>query len=243
MLTAKITTIKATLAILFNSPKINISLFLNKTKDNVSFYREITQKYYLDAIRRHPKLPLFGTLTRGVAVCSLDKTYDEYFRDIESSGRRNVKKAIRKGYTFELISFNEHIDDIWEIRRSASVRQGKMPDELIQNRPSKINDPKSKTNFHDFQYYGVFNNEKKLVAYAGCFSAGEMIELSHYYGHDAFKSDGIVPLLITSIAQHTIKTKPHVKFYVYGGTLGASNTLKRFKKKFGFFPHTVNWNL
>ncbi|XPF93391.1 hypothetical protein ACM9HF_15350 [Colwellia sp. RE-S-Sl-9] len=229
--------------IVFNSPTIQLSLQLDKTKGNEPFFESMTRKYYKDATAKHPKMPLFGKLTRGVAVCELNGDFELYLKGIESSGRRNIKKAKRLGYTFERINFNEYLDGVWDIRKSTSVRQGKMPDDFVNKRPTKHSNPKSKTNTHDYPYFGVFSEKNELVAYAGCFLAGDVIELSHYYGHADHQKNGVTPLLITSIAEYVIQNHTHIKAYTYGGYIGASPTLKRFKKKFSFLPHRVIWSL
>lgn len=229
--------------LIFNSPSISLSLQLEGTKDNDPFFESMTLKYYQEVTARHPKMPLFGKLTRGVAVCQLKGDFEGYLKGIESSGRRNIKKAKRLGYVFKPIDFNCFLDGVWDIRRSTLVRQGSMPDDFVNRRPEKHNNPTSKTNVHDYPYFGVFSEDGDLVAYAGCFLAGDVIELSHYYGHAEHQKNGVTPFLIASIAEYVIQNHSHIKAYAYGGYIGASPTLKRFKKKFNFLPHRVIWSL
>lgn len=239
----KYQTIKDLYNLIFSSPTIALSLRLDAAKQNHPFFASMANKYYQDATTRHPKMPLFGKLTRGVAVCELKGDFDIYLNGIESSGKRNVKKAKRLGYTFKLIDFNSHLDEVWDIRKSTAVRQGAMPKEFLNNRPQKHQNPTSNSNIHDYPYFGIFNETDQLVAYAGCFLAGDVIELSHYYGHAEHQKNGIIPLLITSIAEYVIVHHPHIKAFTYGGYIGASPTLKRFKKKFNFLPHRVIWSI
>jgi hypothetical protein len=81
------------------------------------------------------------------------------------------------------------------------------------------------------------------VAYAGCLVAGEMLLLSTKFGHDKYKSYGIVPYLIACIADYKYKNYPHVKYYIYDKYYGASISLRFFKRKLRFEPHTVTWQL
>ncbi|GAA6174010.1 hypothetical protein NBRC116592_36800 [Colwellia sp. KU-HH00111] len=230
-------------SLLFKSPKLNLSLKIDDTINNAPFFKTITINFYKEMTKRHKKLPLFGQMTRGVAICPLNGDYESYIKGIESSGHRNVKKANRIGYTFQRINFNDHLDEIWDIRKSTTVRQGKLSDDFINNKPDKITDPESNSLVHGFPYFGVFDENHVLVAYAGCFLAGDVIELSHFYGHAEHQKNGVVPLLITSIAKVAIEEHPTVKFFMYGGLIGASTSLKRFKKKFNFLPHHVKWSL
>jgi len=234
---------RETYELLFKSPQLGLSLKLNDTKNNDPFFEKITHDFYKEMTQRHKKLPIFGQMTRGVAICPLQDSYEVYIKGIESSGRRNVKKAIRLGYTFRRITFNEHIDEVWAIRKSTTTRQGKLSDDFINIRPQKVNDPESNSTTHGFPYFGVFDENNTLVAYAGCFLAGDVIELSHFYGHAEHQKDGIVPMLLTSIAKIAIEEHPTVKVFMYGGLIGASTSLKRFKKKFNFLPYRIKWSL
>lgn len=242
-LSSKQQKIKELYSLLFRSPKIELSLKLDEIKGKEPFYEKVTQDFFKLVNSRRKKLPIFRQMTRGVAVCSLDGGFEKYIKAIESSGRRNIKKAIRLGYTFKAINYNDHLDEVWEIRKSAEVRQGKLSDAFLNNKPSPNNDPKCSVNTHGYPYFGVFDEENKLVAYAGCFLAGNVIELSHFYGHADHQKNGVVPLLITSIAEYVINNHPAVKVFLYGGYIGASPTLRRFKKKFRFMPYHVKWSL
>lgn len=240
---AKFDKIKEDYSLLFKTPKIELSLEYNKIEGKDPFYEKVTLDFFELVNRRRKKMPLFRQMTRGVAVCYLEDGFDSYLKSIESSGRRNIKKANRLGYTFRKMTYNDYLDGIWEIRKSTSIRQGKVSDNFINNKPKPNKDPIPKNNTHGYPYFGVFDNENKLVAYAGCFLAGEVIELSHFYGHAEHQKNGVVPLLITSIADYVIAKHPEVKVFLYGGYVGASPTLRRFKKKFQFMPHQVKWIL
>ena len=241
-LKANIDKFKEIYKLLYQSPAVSISLMLNKTEDNDPFFKKITIEFYQQVTKRRKNMPIFRQMTRAVGVCLLPDNYPDYIKSIESSGHRNVKKAIKNGYTFKKIDYN-HLDEIWEIRRSTTIRQGKVAESFLNNKPRENSDPQSNTSYHGYPYFGIFDPENKLVAYAGCFLAGEVIEMSHFYGHADHQKNGVVPFLITSIAKYTIENHPQVKAFLYGGYLGASQTLRRFKKKFNFLPHHVKWSL
>tara|TARA_R110001599_G_scaffold349046_3_gene576847 strand:- start:771 stop:1505 length:735 start_codon:yes stop_codon:yes gene_type:complete len=224
-------------------PSVEVNLMKDACEGNDPYFARITEQFYREANARHPKFPLIRKKTYGIALFPLDGKPDSYLKAVESSARRNYKKAIRKEYTFRRINFNDYLDDIWDIRRSAKVRQGEMPEGFINNRPSEVCVPLSNSNVHDYPCFGVFNQNGKLVAYANCIVAGELIEVEHVYGHSEFQSDGIVPLLYISIGEVAVTEFPHVKYYSYGTFLGASPTMQRFKKKFKFLPHKVLWKL
>ena len=221
-------------------PRIEIDLMKEKAKANDPFFLKATQDFYEYATRRHPKMPLVRFLEYGVAVYEMPKTHEEWMKNIEASARRNVKKGIKKGYTVERINFNDHLEDIGEIHASAEVRQGKMSEEFLSGKVDPISDPESKTNVHDYPYFGVMK-DGKVYAYAGCLVAGEMFLASTIFGHDKYKSDGLVPLLFSGMAAYMLENYPEVKYYVYDKYYGASENLRRFKRKFLFLPYHVTW--
>ena len=73
--------------------------------------------------------------------------------------------------------------------------------------------------------------------------SGELGAIEHIYGHAGYQSDGVVPMLIMGIAKVMIEEKEIVKVYTYDTFLGAGETLRRFKRKFGFRPYNVRWKL
>jgi len=226
----------------FRLPEVSIDLMKRETVKNHPFYAELVDKYYIEANSFHPRYKLFKMLRHGVALCVLPSSFDEYMEVIEASGRRNIKKAIRLGYVFSRIKFNDFLVDIAEIRRSTGYRQGKMPEDMIKGPVMPVHNPDSATHFHDYPYFGVKKGEK-LVAYAGLFIAGEAAMIEHMLGHAEYQADGIVPLLISGMAERIFSDYPQVRYYCYGMWFGASITMRRFKRKFGFYPYRVSWLL
>jgi hypothetical protein len=224
-----------------NLPCIEIDLMLRAAADS-PFYGRITREFYATSRARHGKFPLIRSLTVGVAVCPMSASRAEYFMAIEATGRRNVKKADRLGYKFERIDFNRYLADIAEIRRSTDTRQGALPQEFLSAEVAPCRNPPAKTHLHDYPYFGVLK-DGKLYAYMGVLIAGELAMIEHIYGHAAYQSDGVVPKMIVDTAGYLMECHPAVKYYGYGSYFGASATLRRFKKKFGFMPCRVKWLL
>ncbi len=226
-----------------NLPKLKIHLMFEKTNGNHRFYADAVQRFYDEASALHPKLLFTAKKYQyGFAACVLPKEFDTYFMAIEASARRNYKKAQRLGYVFRRIDYNEHLDDIRDIWTSTPVRQGLMPQNFLEGRVRPIADPPSRTHYQDYPYFGVFK-DNKLVAYAACLVTGELCSLNDLYGHDRYLNDGIVPMLVIEIARECIQTYPTVKYFAYGTYFGASESMRRFKRKFLFLPHRVSWVL
>ncbi|MEI6515060.1 MAG: class I SAM-dependent methyltransferase [bacterium] len=223
-------------------PRLTIDLMEKKTAGNDPFYTRLVSAFYRDARRRHRKFPLIRAFEWGVAVCVLPRTFEQYIMSIEASARRNHKKALRSGYAFRKIVYNDHLADIKAIWCSTPVRQGKLPKSFFEAEVQPCSDPLSNSPFHAYSYFGVFKGDQ-LVAYGGGMVAGEVFCLEQIFGHDAFLADGVVPMLIIGIAESLFKDHPNVRYYAYGTFLGAGKTMRRFKTKFGFLPHKVRWIL
>lgn len=223
-------------------PKVTISLMAARTADNDPFYERVVQSFYRDARRRHRRFPLIRNLQYGVALFPLPKKPEDYLGLIEASARRNIKKALRLGYTVSRIDFNRHRPEIAAIIRSASARQGPMPADLMTGEIAEISDPPSRTPYHDYIHIGVLK-DNELRAYCSCFVAGELFSVNDIFGHHDYQADGIVPLMLTETVGYAIAHYPQVKYCMYDKYFGASTTLRRFKKKFGFLPHKVEWSL
>ena len=209
---------------------------------NDPFYTSATRKYYQSTQKRHPKFPLIKVDQYGVALVELPGTFDEYFMMLEGAARRNFKKADRKGYCFERIDFNDHIDDVRAIWQSTDVRQGMMPEYMREGRVQPCTNPPSKTNIHDYPYFGILK-DNELVAYAACLVAGELCAIEQIYGHADVQADAVVPMLIISIVGYVLENYPHAKVYTYDNLLGATANMRRFKRKFAFEPYQVRWRL
>lgn len=222
-----------------NMPGASVNLMLSRSGQNDPFYATLAQSFYRDANRRHRKFPLVRRLEY-VAICQLPDDIADYFMMIEASGRRNVRKARRFGYSCRLIHFNAELEDIGKIRQSTDTRQGELTGYMAEAYVEPCSNPASTDPTHDYVYYGVFQSDT-MVAYGGCLICGELCMVEHILGHAKFLAHGVVPMLIVEMIENIVRQHPQVKFYAYGTYFGAGSTMRRFKRKFGFAPHRVSW--
>ncbi|MEI6702261.1 MAG: hypothetical protein WCL71_01835 [Deltaproteobacteria bacterium] len=227
---------------MLTAPAVSVNLLNENVRGKDSFYARITEEFCREAMRRHSKFPLIRQLQYGVALCPLPDSHELYFMSVEAAARRNFKKADRNGYHVERICYNDFLGDIKAIRTSTDVRQGAMSADFLQADIKPCANPSPQTRSHDYPYFGVLKDEK-LVAYAGLLVAGELAMVEHIYGHAGYQADGVVPMLIIGMVKYIKTYYPDVKYYGYGSYFGASETMRRFKRKFCFTPHRVNWIL
>jgi hypothetical protein len=223
-------------------PRVKIDLRYREAASNDPFYASLVRQFYRESLARHPRYLVIPRFTVGVALFHLPDSYDTYFRCIEAAGRRNCKKAMRLGYDFRRIEHNHHLSEISAIRRSKEVRQGPMSEALLRGDVVPVSNPQTLNRIHDYPYFGVLR-DGSLRAYAGCFICGEVCLLEHVFGHGDFESDGIVPRLYCGIVEYLLANHPEIRYFAYGTYMGAGETLRRFKRKFLFQPHNVDWDL
>lgn len=227
---------------IFRLPRTTINLMLEKSADNDPFFRALTENFYNMAVARHPKLLVVKRYEFGFALCSLPAAFEMYYANIEASARRNHKKALRLGYAVKRFAFNDRLEDVAEIQRSTPVRQGELPPEIQEGRVNPVSDPPSRSPRHDYPYFGVFKDDK-MVAYASCLVAGELCNVTELFGHARYQDDGVVPLLLIEIVRELLDRHPDVKYYAFDTYFGASESMRRFKRKFLFHPYRVTWQL
>lgn len=223
-------------------PRVKIDLRYRDTASNDPFYALLVRQFHRESRARHPRYWVIPRFAAGVALIRLPACYETYFSEIEAAGRRNCKKAMRLGYDFQRIDYNCHLSEIAAIRQSKDVRQGRVSVAFMQAPVSPIENPPSRNRIHDYPYFGVLR-DGSLRAYAGCFVCGEACLLEHVFGHGEFEPDGVVPRLYCGIVEYLLANHPEVRYFIYGTYMGASETLRRFKRKFLFQPHNVDWSL
>ena len=125
-------------------PPLEVNLRCAETAGNDPFFERIVRQFYRDAMRRHPKFPLVRNYQYGVTACHLTHDFNDYFKSIESAARRNYKKSLRLGYSFDRIDYNNHLDDLPALLRSPRVRPSRpMPAALFTRETVASNDPPS----------------------------------------------------------------------------------------------------
>lgn len=224
-------------------PPLEVNLRCAETAGSDPFFERIVREFYRETTRRHHKFPLVRNYQYGVTACHLSREFNDYFMSIAGAARRNYRKSRRLGYSFERLDYNSHLGDITAILKSTPVRQGHpMPADLLACGAVPVNNPVSRSPLHDYPYFGVLR-DGHAYAFCGCLIAGELCLIESIYGHADRQPDGIVPMMIIDVARWVIEHHPDVEYYSYGNYFGASETMKRFKRKFGFMPHRARWIL
>lgn len=216
-------------------PKVTIRFFAF-TEDTKTKYREV-YKYFTKLHR----LKLFRNKTLGVALIDLHiyDTFEKYYKSVngKNSAAYYSRKALKREYKFIEINRNEYIDDIYEINTSSALRQGR---EMSAGYLQKQKNYKDETNY---RYFGIVNNENKLLAYCNIGFYGEFSLLVTLLGHQKYLNDGIMYLMLIEFNKLMFEEykEQGCRYIMYDTFFGASDGLKKFKTKLGFKAYKVKW--
>ena len=222
---------------ILNLPKVEIT-FKNCDENSVDTFRK-TYKYFTKPHR----YKVFRNKTIGVGLIDLNEydSFQEYHKVVNKKnyGAYYARRAQRKGYRFIEIDRNDYIDDIYEINTSAEFRQGK---KMSEGYLTKVEYYEKEPGY---KYYGIVNEEGKLVAYCNIPFFGEFTLLSVLLGHDKYLKDRIMYFMIYELVKvmFEVYKEQGYKYIMYDTFFGASEGLQQFKRKIGFKPYKVKWRL
>ena len=222
----------------FKTPKLTIDAEIKVAKKNNIFYLSVFKDLELSSKKPPAIPPLLCSLQYGIALLPLPCSSDKYFKTLSRSTHRKIDKAKRNNYNFKRIHYNDYLDEIAQMHGSIPIGHGQIESKLLKDTLQTFNHPALHDDRHDYPYFGIFT-EGHLVAYAGCLVAEELLLMLTVFVHEQYNSDCIAPFLITSIADYKYQNYPDVKYFLYGNYYDASPSLRRFKKRHHFSPHSI----
>lgn len=194
-----------------------------------------TYRYYT---QRHPRYKIIGNKTVGAALIDLGRYTDApaYLDEIQGKNRGawHARRARTRGYICTEIDRNAHIDAIRAINTSLDERQGRPMDQKYRDKTTRFD-----TQGH-FGYYGVFNPDGQLMAYANIGRYGNFSAFSQLIGMR--NNDGIMHLMMVDIVSRLLEQK-QVRYVMYDTFFGAQPGLQQFKRILGFQPYRVKYSL
>jgi hypothetical protein len=211
-----------------NAPHIELALYGQR---GFEFYKYFTKK--------HDKLIFIQNKKYLIALLEMPADINQYTfvcKDIQY----DVKKALKRGYRFNHFTAEEYLgylDDIYAIHLSSVSRQNKSMTDSYTDKNKVREFCKGKS-----QFWGVFNINNELCAYAYTPVIGDVILINRIIGHQEVLKDGVMYLLVQEIVSHFCETTEYqYKWFMYDSFLGTSDGLTRYKSKLGFKPYNVKW--
>ena len=168
------------------------------------------------------------------AILKIPNTHDEYLSNLKRQSRYLIRKAENLGYEYREFSWNEHLDDIYEINTSKETRQGEPMRgwyrEPVQPRYWSMQESQYLKN------YGAFK-DNKLRAYIFLLTCEYFAFPKHIIGHAEYLNDGIMNGLVSYVVKECIR-KPEIQWIEYGRFIEGSS-LDAFKKHIGFNKYAI----
>lgn len=194
-----------------------------------------TYDYYT---KRHPRYKIIRNKTIGAALIDLQAlaSPQQYLERIKgkNNGAWHAKRARSRGYRLSQIDRNRYIDDIHAINTALDERQGRPMDASYRNKQAHFDA------LAHFRYYGMFNEDGQLVAYANIGLYGNFASFSQVIG--VRNNDGFMHLLMVDIVSELIE-QGQVRYVMYDTFFGAHPGMQTFKKILGFRPYRVKYSL
>jgi hypothetical protein len=193
---------------------------------------------YRNCTRPHPRYKVFRHKTMGAALLDLEAlpSAQHYLEHIKgkNNGAYHAKRARTRGYKLAHIDRNQFIDEIHAINTSLEQRQGRPMDAAYREKKLRFE------TLPHFRYYGVFNADGKLVAYANLGIYGNFAGFAQLIG--IRNNDGIMHLMIVDIVSEIIEQR-HVRYIMYDTFFGAHPGMQTFKTILGFRPYHARYSL
>ena len=188
--------------------------------------------------RRHPKYRLIQHKSWGAALIDLHEcdSAGKYLDRIKGKncGAYHAKRARARGYQLVEIDRNDYIDAIHDINTSIDQRQGRPMDPKYYEKQVHYDKQRN------FRYYGIINQEGKLMAYATIGWYGNFSAFSQLMGYR--NNDGIMHLLVVGIVTRLID-EGKVRYVMYDTFFGALPGMQQFKTILGFQPYRAKYSL
>ncbi|WP_060339348.1 heparinase II/III family protein [Burkholderia territorii] len=169
------------------------------------------------------------------AMLEIPASIDLYWSGIDDKSRNMVRKARRLGYEYRAVDPGEYGQDIYEIRTSDPMRQGRpIPEYYYKNPPENVLTSSAVgCRLHTERFYGVFKGDR-LVAYITLFFFGELAQINHLLCHRDHASSGAMNLTVFHVVDELIRYHSEVRVvnYLYIGQ--SSGGINHFKKSVGF---------
>ena len=198
------------------------------------------REIYLDASRRHPKLPLVRKKSLGAALAEIPQDPGAVFRGKRfHEARRKRNRALKEGYSVRKVASLDYVKRIHAINVSAPIRQNRPVDDYMATL-----DAVERYCEKSSEIYGVFDRAGELQAYSHGTLCGEVFVLDRFIGHCDTLKHGVMFLLMHAIYIDLVEMRQrsgyphfvqHDMYYVpWPG-------IRQFKKEAGFFPYRVVW--
>ncbi|RQR39203.1 DUF6270 domain-containing protein [Burkholderia sp. Bp9142] len=169
------------------------------------------------------------------AFLTIPDTVEAYLRSIGDKSRNMIQKANRLGYRFHEGGPAGFEQDIYEIRTSDPMRQGRpIPEYYYSNPPIYVLNPSAAgCEYHTERFFGIVH-EGRLVSYITLFMFGELAQINHILCHKEHVKNGVMNLNVFHVVKQLIEKYSWVKAINYLYVVDDGMGINLFKRSVGF---------
>ncbi|WP_230947711.1 DUF6270 domain-containing protein [Burkholderia territorii] len=169
------------------------------------------------------------------AFLTIPDSIEAYLRSIGDKSRNMIHKANRLGYRFHEGSHAGFDQDIYEIRTSDPMRQGRpIPEYYYSNPPVYVLNPSaSGCEYHTERFFGIVH-EGRLVSYITLFMFGEFAQINHILCHKEHVKNGVMNLNVFHVVKELIEKYSWVRSINYLYVVDDGMGINLFKRSVGF---------
>ncbi|WP_321819964.1 MULTISPECIES: DUF6270 domain-containing protein [unclassified Burkholderia] len=169
------------------------------------------------------------------AFLTIPDTIEAYLRSIGDKSRNMIQKANRLGYRFHEGGHAGFDQDIYEIRTSDPMRQGRpIPEYYYSNPPVYVLNPSAAgCELHTERFFGIVH-EGRLVSYITLFMFGEFAQINHILCHKEHVKNGVMNLNVFHVVKELIEKYSWVKSINYLYVVDDGMGINLFKRSVGF---------
>jgi len=222
--------------------KYNLSIHKSNIEDNKIVSIQCNNKEKYDFLKYTLKKSFGGIIKdkysfyfHPVAIIKIPNTIGEYLKLIGAKSRNMNKKAQKNGIECKKFNWNEKLDDIYEINRSSTTRQGRQMDKAYQEFP-KIVENQDKDDFK-IRFIGAFLDDK-LIGYIEVYIYGNFAMTNRILGHKEYLKYGVMNIMIKECVEYMIENDIEYLNYLTMQNR-KNNSLSAFKYRVGFREYSL----
>ena len=181
------------------------------------------------------------------SVIHLEKfgKFEIYEHSITRNIRRDIMVGVRKGLYLKEFNLNDFVEDFLEINKSQDINKNGINPWYIQSSDNfkggySGGGHKWEDDLHYTKTYGVFENtrKEKLLAYCRVCTDNEIACVTLIFGHYEYLKYGLMFFLLINIVK-ILFSENKIKYFIYYH----SDQFEKWKKRMGFEPTFINFNL
>ena len=174
------------------------------------------------------------------ALLEIPASLDAYLKSIGDKSRNMIRKARKLGYEFRRLTPEMLGQDIYEIRTSDPMRQGRPIPEYFHTNPPQyvVAANPAGCELHTENFVGIFLGDR-LVSYITVLLFGELAQVNHILCHKEHATHGVMNLNVLHMVDELITRHPHVRAVNYMYIAGHDSGIDRFRRSVGFSPRSL----